>query len=217
MSSMLATAISTVTCLGVSARVVDLSWDLNDATIFWPGGREGFSLCMQCVEGSSPSDFYAAGTLSVAEHGGTHVDAPYHFAKNGRRVDELRMFELIGPAYVVDVSARSAPGVPGAAAYMLTVDDLLAFEAAHQLTLPAGAIVLVRTGWAVNYTCGAKAYLGKGRGIRERANLHTPLISIVPLVAIARVRRGDGGTVRHENVRTGVPRYLESGSGAACG
>ena len=154
---------TTLTCLGVQARAVDLSWPLDDTTIYWPGGAEGFKLCMQCVDGPGDNDFYSAGTVSTAEHGGTHVDAPWHFAKHGRKVDELTMGDLIGPAFVIDVSARSAPDAPGTPhTYLLTADDILQFEATHQLpTLPAGAIVLIRTGWAANWAHGAKVYLGE--------------------------------------------------------
>ena len=78
-------------------------------------------------------------------------------------VDELTMGDLIGPAFVIDVSARSAPDAPGTPhTYLLTADDILQFEATHQLpTLPAGAIVLIRTGWAANWAHGAKVYLGE--------------------------------------------------------
>jgi kynurenine formamidase len=59
---------------------------------------------------------------------------------------------LIGPAAVVDVSERATPD------YLLTVDDLTAWEDRHGL-LPDGGILLVRTGWGTRWTDRA-AYLG---------------------------------------------------------
>ena len=61
---------------GPLCRAVDLGYELNASTVYWPGG-EGFCLCMS-TSGASPAgganDFYAAATFSCAEHGGTHVD-----------------------------------------------------------------------------------------------------------------------------------------------
>ena len=73
-------------------------------TIFWPGGNEKFNLCMNCVE--TESSFYSAGTFTTAEHGGTHVDAPYHFSKSGKTVEQLRLKDLIAPCFVIDVRTK---------------------------------------------------------------------------------------------------------------
>ena len=62
---------------------------------------------MNCVE--TDSSFYSAGTFTTAEHGGTHVDAPYHFAKHGKTVEQLRLQDLIAPCYVIDVRAKCNP------------------------------------------------------------------------------------------------------------
>lgn len=38
--------------------------------------------------------------FSMCAHNGTHVDAPAHFIRNGKTVDQLEMEKMIGPAYV---------------------------------------------------------------------------------------------------------------------
>lgn len=136
-----------------SLRCVDLSWTYDASTIYWPGG-EGFNLCVSTFENDETGDFYAAGVFSSAEHGGTHVDAPYHFAKQGRTVDRMRLRDLIAPCFVIDIPQ------PSSADYIVTSDDILSFEGAHALTLPEGCIVVIRTGWAERWQCGAKSYLG---------------------------------------------------------
>lgn len=93
--------------LGINVRCVDLSWTYDKDTIFWPGGTEKFTLCMNCVE--TDSSFYSAGTFTTAEHGGTHVDAPYHFAKHGKTVEQLRLKDLIAPCFVIDVRSKCYP------------------------------------------------------------------------------------------------------------
>jgi hypothetical protein len=69
-----------LTALGVNSTCIDLSWNYDKTTIYWPGG-ESFQLCMQCITDSSTGDHYAAGTFTSAEHGGTHVDGKsYNFS-----------------------------------------------------------------------------------------------------------------------------------------
>jgi kynurenine formamidase len=136
-------------------ELIDLSYPLDSSTIFWPGG-EGFSLCMQAGT-DEDGLFYAAGVLSCAEHGGTHVDAPFHFAADGATVDMIPIGSLIAPCRVIDVSGNSDEA--SLADYALTDADILTHEAQHGQLLP-GSIVVLRFGWWRRYTRGAKEYLG---------------------------------------------------------
>jgi arylformamidase len=43
-------------------------------------------------------------TLSVGSHTGTHIDAPKHFIKDGIAIDQILPKNLIGEAYVADLS-----------------------------------------------------------------------------------------------------------------
>lgn len=82
--------------------------------------------------------------LELGEHTGTHLDAPIHWitGRDGRDLASIEVGQLVGPAVVIDRSAAAAQD-PG---YLLTVADLEAFEAEHG-EIPAGAWVLLRTGW----------------------------------------------------------------------
>lgn len=51
---------------------------------------------------------YAANEFAAAEHGGTHLDAPYHFYKEGLHVGELPLKNLIVPRKYVH-GARLEP------------------------------------------------------------------------------------------------------------
>ena len=141
--------------LGVSCNGIDLSYPLNDTTIFWPGG-EKFKLCMECSVSPEFGYDYAAGVFSCAEHGGTHVDAPFHFAKDGITVDMIPLSDLMGPCRVIDISDKCSLEDPN---YVLSEQDILTHEAAHGAIDP-GTIVLVRTGWSQYWASGPKAYLG---------------------------------------------------------
>ena len=63
--------------------------------------------------------YYAANAFSMEEHGGTHLDAPRHFAQGHWTVDQIPIDRFVGPAVVVDVSAAAADD----ADYRVTVAD----------------------------------------------------------------------------------------------
>jgi kynurenine formamidase len=83
-------------------------------------------------------------TLTIGEHAGTHLDAPIHWVtgKDGADVASVAPAQLIGPAWVIDKTAETEADN----GYLLTVPDLEAWEAENG-RVPAGAWVLLRTGW----------------------------------------------------------------------
>jgi kynurenine formamidase len=138
---------------------VDLSYPLNSNTIFWPGG-EGFTLCMNCVSSPEHGYDYAAGCFTCAEHGGTHVDAPFHFNKDGITVDLIPLKQLIGKLRIIDIKEKCAdPENMNCRDYCLSADDILRYENVNG-KLENDDIVIVRTGWHQFYEQGPKAYLG---------------------------------------------------------
>jgi kynurenine formamidase len=82
--------------------------------------------------------------LEIGEHTGTHFDAPIHWisGREGNDVSQVPPRHLIAPAVVIDRSAESAENPD----YLLTVDDLRAFEDEHG-PLPEGGWLLLHTGW----------------------------------------------------------------------
>src|SRR4051794_856180 len=82
--------------------------------------------------------------LEVGEHVGTHFDAPIHWisGKDGEDLASVPPARLVGPAVMIDKSAEAAADPD----YLLTVDDVRAFEVEHG-PLPAGGWLLLRTGW----------------------------------------------------------------------
>jgi len=78
------------------------------------------------------------------EHVGTHLDAPIHWI-TGREKDDVSQIpprRRVGPAVVIDRSAQAAADPD----YLLSIDDIRAFEADHG-PLPHGGWLLYRTGW----------------------------------------------------------------------
>jgi kynurenine formamidase len=102
---------------------------------------------------------WAWDTLQVGEHVGTHFDAPIHWitGRDGEDVASVAPGRLVGPAVVIDKSAEAAEDPD----YLLTVDDVRAFESEHG-ALPDGAWLLLRTGWD-SHASDQDAFLNGGR------------------------------------------------------
>lgn len=149
-------------------ELVDLSHAYDAAAIFWPTA-DPFRLEV-VADGMTPAGFYyAANNFFTSEHGGTHLDAPVHFAEGRQSVEQIPLDRLIGRAIVVDVTA-SASADPD---YQVTVADFERWEREHG-AIPADAIVLLRTGYARHWPDAAR-YLGTAeRGEAAVSKLHFP-------------------------------------------
>lgn len=161
---------------------IDLTYGFGEETIYWPTG-EPFDLEVVTAGLSEGGYYYASNNFSAAEHGGTHLDAPVHFAEGQDTAAEIPIDRLVGPAVVIDVSseARADPD------YLIGVDHIEAFETDHG-PIPDGAIVLFRTGWGKRWP-DREAYLGTDMtGPEAVPHLHFP--GIDPATARWLVDRG---------------------------
>jgi kynurenine formamidase len=151
-----------------SGTVVDLTHTFDSGTIYWP--TEPLFKHALYAEGMTERRYwYAAGRLATAEHGGTHIDAPYHFWEDGAKVDAIPLERLIGPGVVVDVSASCAEDRD----YLVTVDDFRRWEERNG-RIPEGAIVLLKTGFGA-YWPDRERYMGTAeRGTEAVPKLHFP-------------------------------------------
>ena len=148
-------------------RMIDLSHSYGGNTLYWPTDTRGFDL-ETLVEGETEAGyFYAAKQFATAEHGGTHLDAPVHFAEDGDDVASIPLDRLILPGVVIDVSEQAAAD----ADYLVTAGDIGAWEEEHG-PIPAGSAVLIRTGWPQRWP-DALAYLGDDTP-GDASNLHFP-------------------------------------------
>src|SRR5919206_4750024 len=62
-------------------RMIDLTHAYNARTVSWPTSPTRFTLERLAYGHTEGGYFYAAYTLCTPEHGGTHLDAPIHFAE----------------------------------------------------------------------------------------------------------------------------------------
>jgi kynurenine formamidase len=149
-------------------RVVDLSYPFDANTIYWPTA-EPFKLETDFEGVTDKGYFYSAYRYSAAEHGGTHLDAPVHFAKGHQSVDEIPLQQLMGRAIVIDVTTQCAANRD----YLVSVADIENWEKQNG-RIPTGVIVFLRTGFGKHYP-DRKMYLGTDeRGAGAVAKLHFP-------------------------------------------
>lgn len=151
-------------------EIVDLTYAFGESTLYWPTA-EAFALEV-VSEGETEAGWYAAKSFCAAEHGGTHLDAPIHFAEGARTSAEIPLEDLIGEAVVVDVTDAAAADRD----LEIGVDAFESWESAHG-AIPARAIVLLRTGWGERWP-DAERYLGTAaRGQEAVSDLHFPGLS----------------------------------------
>ena len=151
-----------------TGKLVDLSHAYGTDTIFWPTA-EPFKLEVVSAGMTDAGYYYAANNFATSEHGGTHIDAPIHFAQGHQTVDEIPLDTLVGPAIVVDVTSSAQES----ADYQITVDDLMRWEMSYG-AIPENSIVLLRTGFSRRWPDAAR-YLGTAeRGEAGVAQLHFP-------------------------------------------
>ena len=158
-----------------AGRVIDLTYPFDAESVYWPTAEQ-FRLEKDFEGTTDKGYYYSAYRYMAAEHGGTHIDAPVHFAKGRNSVDQLPLEQLMGAGIVIDVT-RQCAGNPD---YLVSINDFQDWEKQNG-RIPPGSIVLLRTGFGKYYP-DRKKYLGTDeRGADAVAKLHFP--GLDPLAA----------------------------------
>lgn len=147
-------------------QVIDLTHVFDEHTVYWPNNKH-FSRDDTAKGLTARGYWYASGTFSASEHGGTHLDAPNHFAASGRSVDEIPVEHLRGSAIVIDAQSACAHNPD----YALTVNDIKQWEVQHGSIEPQSWIFL-RTGWGKKWPEKTE-YLGSSTP-GDPSSLHFP-------------------------------------------
>ena len=81
-------------------KIYDISQELFRCVVF-PGDPAPQREVLSSMEDGA---LYNLTALSLCAHNGTHVDAPYHFIKDGKTVEQLPLDKMVGWAYVTHES-----------------------------------------------------------------------------------------------------------------
>lgn len=152
--------------------IIDLTHEFSEETIYWVTAKE-FELDTVANGETENGYFYSANNFATAEHGGTHIDAPIHFSKEGQSVEEIPLRHLMGHAIKIDVSSKALSNPD----YLITIKDFTDWEAQQEMRIPDAAIILLETGFSKFYPDKIK-YLGTDqRGEEALKDLHFPGLS----------------------------------------
>lgn len=146
----------------MTQQLINLSHPINEAMPHWPG--DPATIITPCR--SIGQDGYYLQKLTMGEHSGTHIGAPRHFLENGASVDAVPLQHLIVAGITLNVTLQASND----ADYLVSVDDIRKREE-QMPRIPAGALLLVHTGWSRKWF-EPSLYLG----IQEDG-LHFPGIS----------------------------------------
>ena len=85
------------------------------------------------IRSMEQGDLYNLTEFSMCAHNGTHIDAPAHFFKDGKTVNEMRLDSFIGMTYVAEHSGA-----------VLTEDALRILEKAKERCADASKRILIK-------------------------------------------------------------------------
>lgn len=81
-------------------KIIDISWPISKATT---GYKDRYVVNIDEVKNFN-RDGVRETTIHLSSHTGTHVDAPSHFLKEGKTIDELHLDRLVGDCVVLDMT-----------------------------------------------------------------------------------------------------------------
>lgn len=155
-----------------SYDIVDLTHDFSEETIYWVTAKE-FELDVVAKGPTEQGFYYSANNFTGAEHGGTHIDAPIHFAENRLTVDAIPLKNLVGRGIKINVSEKTINNPD----YQVSIEDFKYWEQEEHMQIPDSCIILIETGYSKFYP-DKQRYLGTDqRGPEAVKLLHFPGIS----------------------------------------
>ena len=133
-------------------KIYDISQEVFSCAVY-PGDPkpEKKTLCA-----TSAGDLYNLTAFSMCAHNGTHVDAPFHFLKDGKTVDQIPLDSFVGSCYVArhqgDVTAADAGAIlekARGAERILIAGDVTVTEAAAAIFADSNIKLLGNEGQSV--------------------------------------------------------------------
>ncbi len=86
-------------------KSIDLSLTISESIPTFPGSPKPQFIAWSNIK----DDGYNLELLFLSSHTGTHLDAPYHFAKNGLKINQIPLDRLIGKAILIKLKKLGIP------------------------------------------------------------------------------------------------------------
>lgn len=103
-------------------------------------------------------DGYNLEMLFFSSHTGTHIDAPYHFIKNGKKIHHLSPDRFLRHAILIKIKSKQN--------YSISRSDIIQYEKKYG-KIPDDSTVLFATGW--NNNTERKDFFEQNPGLGESA------------------------------------------------
>ncbi|GFO01940.1 kynurenine formamidase [Plakobranchus ocellatus] len=150
-------------------KFVDLSHPLSPSTLYWPGVPT-FNRTRVMGGTNENNVWIEVGVFSSGEHGGTHIDVPRHFIRDGYDLKDFPLERTVAEGVMVDCSDEAAANYD----YAVTVEKLTQWEEEHG-RIPDEAAVLLNFGYASKFS-DHNAYLNT-QDPSDASTFHFPFIS----------------------------------------
>lgn len=151
---------------------IDLTHPYDSTTLYWPNNVKGFEHVTESEGKTALGYYYSSYSICTPEHGGTHLDAPIHFAENMLTVDRLPLSSLTGNAVVIDISPKALANRD----YQVSVEDIENWENENG-RIPDNTIILFKTGYEQFYPNREKYFGTPKTDLKAIPELHFPGIA----------------------------------------
>jgi len=118
-------------------KVIDLTLTISENIPVFPGSPKPNFINWESIE----KDGYNLELLFLSTHTGTHIDAPYHFLREGQKIHQIVTKRLVTEAVLIKIRKSSDEAI--------TKTDIERFEKKHGI-IDDGSTVIFHTGWQKN-------------------------------------------------------------------
>ncbi len=141
-------------------QIIDLSYTLEENMPVWPTHPRYGTIVYETYDQGGASMHRM---ISLGEHSGTHIDAPKHFVKGAKGIDELDITSVMGRGMVINADNVAKKDV-------LTLEQVKEFEKKNG-EIQKGDIVIIRFGWEEKYALGKEGadFLTDWPGVSKEA------------------------------------------------
>ncbi|MCI4432496.1 MAG: cyclase family protein [Nitrosopumilus sp.] len=135
-------------------KQTDLTLTISKSTPNFPGSPK-----LQFIPWSTlKEDGYNLELLFLSSHTGTHLDAPYHFAKNGAKIHQIPLDRLLGNGILIKIKKGKNQ--------VITKNDLVLFERKNG-NIQKHSSIIFHTEWQKNLN--SDSYFINNPGLSESA------------------------------------------------
>ena len=135
-------------------KVIDLTLTVSEKIPTFPGSPKPHFIEWETI----PKDGYNLELLFLSTHTGTHIDAPFHFVKNGKKIHEIVPERLVNEAILIRIGKNSNRSI--------SKTDIQNFEQKNG-KIENGSTVIFYTGWQKNIN--KKFYFTENPGLSVSA------------------------------------------------